>query len=225
MLSHDVSRLWKHEFHTIFWSFLGCSSLTWPQQTTLTAAPLIMIITVGILAAINSGLMVMVSDHIRQIWKTLFCCSLIKMHSYIRFIFFPGSKNSTLFTSMSSGCLSSLLDLFEGTSGSWHPVVECGSKGSKMPYQPGMLRMKLETGTTENICTEGLGTSVNMQGHGDIWKRLSWLQRDASKASVPFWCDMKTAVKVTAPVIKATMAFCLQLRCCCKIGQNLQENM
>lgn len=161
--------------------------MTWPQQTTLTAAPLIMIITVGILAAINSGLMVMVSDHIRQIWKTLFCCSLIKMHSYIRFIFFPGSKNSTLFTSiMSSGCLSSLLDLFEGTSGSWHPVVECGSKGSKMPYQPGMLRMKLETGTTENICTEGLGTSVNMQGHGDIWKRLSWLQRGASKASVPF---------------------------------------
>lgn len=60
----------SHYFLQVFWSFLGCSSLIWPQQTTINAAHLIRKITVGVLAAIRSGRMIMV-NRIRQIWKTV----------------------------------------------------------------------------------------------------------------------------------------------------------
>lgn len=61
-----------HHFLQVSWSFLGFSSLIFPQQTTLNAAHLITKITAGILAAIKSGLIIMVSHHFRQIRKTLF---------------------------------------------------------------------------------------------------------------------------------------------------------
>lgn len=50
-------------------------------------------------------------------------------------------------------------------------------------------------------------------------------ERDASEASAPFSYEIKTAVKVTGPMIKAMLPFCLNLRCCCKIGQHLQGNI
>lgn len=139
----------SHHFLQVSWSFLGCSSLIWPQQTTLNAAHLIMKITVGILAAINSGLVIMVLHHIRQIWKTLFKLLSFKkkkkrkkMHSYICFIFFPGIKKSNTVRQRHVFSVSAPSWIFlRVLSGSWHPVLECGSKRTKMFYQPGMSRM------------------------------------------------------------------------------------
>lgn len=128
---------------------------------------------------------------------------------------------------MSSGCLCSLLDLFEGTSGSWHPGLECGSKGSKMFYQPGMSRMKWELGRLKTFAL--LGVRLYKCKHAGAQRHMEDIvlaaESDASEASVPFSCDIKTAVKVTGPMIKAMLPFCLNLRCCCKIGQHLQGNI
>lgn len=138
----------SHHFLQVSWSLLSCSAFIWPQQTALNSAHLIKKITFGILGAINSGLMITVLCHIKQIWKTLLL-SLKK-----------NFQETKIQHGLPASCLQGVsaptwvfLRVHQGDPG--HPVLECGSKGTKVFYQPGMLRVKLESGTTENICTKG----------------------------------------------------------------------